>query len=407
MTRTDALARPGLPKAFRRLWWATGIDNLGTGAFTAAVLLLTVTVTHDPRLVSLVATAAYLPWLLLALPAGALADRHDRATLMWRAQAVQAALAGTTAVLAACGGISVPVLAVTAFGLGAGDVVFGTAAQAILPDLVAKPLLPLANGRQQAITTITGQFAGPPVGSLLFGVAAALPFGLDAVSFALSAVLVATLPRRARSAAPARAAVREGLAWLMRHRLLRTLAILLGVNTFCGQLAYATLVLLATQVVHLDARGYGLLLAGAALGSVLGGLVNARILARIGTLPALLTALTANVGAFAGIGLSPGAVLLGVFLAVNGFVTTLWNVATVGLRQQLVPPALLGRVSSAYRLLGWGLIPVGTLTGGLVAHGLGLRAPYLVAGAVRGIALVAALPVLVRALAPGATGDHT
>jgi MFS family permease len=380
MTRIDALARPGLPKAFRRLWWATGIDNLGTGAFTAAVPLLTVTITHDPRLVSLVATAAYLPWLLLALPAGALADRHDRATLMWRAQAVQAALASTTAVLAACGGIGVPGLVVTAFGLGAGDVVFGTAAQAILPDLVAKPLLPLANG------------------SLLFGVAAALPFGLDAVSFALSAVLVATLPRRARSAAPARAAVREGLAWLMRHRLLRTLAILLGVNTFCGQLAYATLVLLATQVVHLDARGYGLLLAGAALGSVLGGLVNARILARIGTLPALLTALTANVGAFAGIGLSPGAVLLGVFLAVNGFVTTLWNVATVGLRQQLVPPALLGRVSSAYRLLGWGLIPVGTLTGGLVAHALGLRAPYLVAGAVRGIALVAALPVLVRAL---------
>jgi MFS family permease len=297
----------------------------------------------------------------------------------------------------ACGGIGIPVLVVTAFGLGAGDVVFGTAAQAILPDLVEKPLLPRANGRQQAITTFTDQFAGPPAGSLLFGVAAALPLGLDAVSFGLSAMLVAKLPRRTRSVPP-NSGLREGIAWLWRHRLLRTLAILLGVNTFCGQLAYATLVLLATQALHLGARDYGLLLAGAAVGSVLGGVVNTRVVARIGALPALLTALTVNVGAFAGIGLSPGVVLLGTFLALNGFVTTLWNVVTVGLRQQFVPSALLGRVTSVYRLVGWGLIPAGTLTGGLVAHGLGLRAPYLVAGAVRGIALVAALPVLIRAL---------
>jgi MFS family permease len=171
-----------------------------------------------------------------------------------------------------------------------------------------------------------------------------------------------------------------------------------GVNAFCGQLAYATLVLLATQVVHLGARGYGLLLAGAALGSVLGGLVNARVVARIGSRAAVLTALAVNVGAFAGIGLSRDAVVLGAFLAVNGFATTLWNIVTVGLRQRFVPPALLGRVTSAYRLLGWGLIPLGTLTGGLLAHELGLRAPYLVAAVVRGLALVAALPVLVRPL---------
>ncbi|MGW5714625.1 MFS transporter [Amycolatopsis sp. NPDC003865] len=386
-----------LPKAFGRLWWATGIDNLGTGAFTAAVPLLTVTVTQDPRLVSLVSAAAYLPWLLLSLPAGALADRHDRAALMWRAQAVQAALVAVTAVLAARGAAGVGLLVVTAFGLGAGEVVFTMAAQAILPDLVTPALLPRANGRQQAVTTVAEQFAGPPLGSLLFGVAAALPFALDAVSFALSAVLVATLPRRTH-VVRTRSAVREGLSWLWRHRLLRTLAILVGVNTFCGQLAFATLVLLATEVVHLDARGYGLLLAGAALGSVLGGLVNARVVARIGARAALLTALAANVGAFAGVGLSRGPVVLGGFLAVTGFVTTLWNIVTVGLRQQLVPPELLGRVTSAYRLLGWGLIPVGSLAGGLVAHGLGPRAPYLVAAAARGIALLTVLPVLVRSL---------
>ncbi|MFG1647492.1 MFS transporter [Amycolatopsis sp. NPDC049252] len=384
-----------LPRTYWRLWWATGIDNLGNGAFAAAVPLLAVTVTRDPRLVSLVSTAAYLPWLLLSLPAGSLADRHDRAGLMWRAQAFQAIVAGATAVLVAAGAAGIGVLVVAAFALGAGDVVFGNAAQAILPDVVAKPLLHRANGRQQAITTVTQQFAGPPLGGLLFAVAAALPLGVDAVSFALSAVLVARLPRRA-ARPPVRAAIGEGVRWLRRQPLLRTLAALLGVNTFCGQLAYVTLVLLATQTLHADARGYGLLLAGAAAGSVLGGLVNARVVARIGPLPALLTALSLNVVAFAGVGLSPGLVVLGGCLAVNGFATTMWNIVTVGLRQQLVPSGLLGRVTSVYRLLGWGLIPLGTLAGGLVAHGFGLRVPYLVAAVVRGLALVAAVPVLVR-----------
>jgi MFS family permease len=384
-----------LPRTYWRLWWATGIDNLGNGAFAAAVPLLAVTLTRDPRLVSLVSTAAYLPWLLLSLPAGSLADRHDRAGLMWRAQVFQAIVAGATAVLVAAGAAGIPVLVVAAFALGAGDVVFGNAAQAILPDVVAKPLLHRANGRQQAITTVTQQFAGPPLGGLLFAVAAALPLAADAVSFALSSVLVATLPRRAARPAT-RAAIGEGVRWLRRQPLLRTLAALLGVNTFCGQLATVTLVLLATQSLHADARGYGLLLAGAAAGSVLGGLVNARVVALIGALPAILTALTVNVVAFAGIGLSPGLPVLGVFLAVNGFATTLWNIVTVGLRQQLVPSALLGRVTSVYRMLGWGLIPVGTLAGGLVAHGFGLRTPYLVAAVVRGIALVAAVPVLAR-----------
>jgi MFS family permease len=150
--------------------------------------------------------------------------------------------------------------------------------------------------------------------------------------------------------------------------------------------------------------GYGLLLAGAAFGGLLGGLVNARIVTAFGALPALLGALAGNVLVFAAIGLSPDAVVLGVLLAANGFATTLWNVVTVSLRQQVVPDELLGRVTSVYKLLGKGLIPLGTLTGGLVAHAFGLRAPYPVAGVLRGLALLATLPVLVGALRTKSAG---
>lgn len=172
----------------------------------------------------------------------------------------------------------------------------------------------------------------------------ALPFGLDAGTFALSAALLATLPRRARAPVvhpPMRTAIADGLRWLTRHRLLRTLAILLGVNTFCGQLGNVTLVLLATETLRLDSRGYGLLLAGAAIGSVLGGLINARLVGRIGALGALITSLAVNAVVFVGVG-------LGALLGINGFVTTLWNIATVSMRQQLVPAELLGRVNSVY-----------------------------------------------------------
>jgi MFS family permease len=320
---------------------------------------------------------------------------------MWRTQAIQAVIVSLIAVLAAFGQIGIPVLAITAFGLGACEVVFGNAAQAILPDIVAKPLLHKANGHQQTITTIGQQFLGPPIGSLLFAGAVALPFGMDAGSFALSAGLLATLPRRRRQQIehpPMRTAIADGLRWLTRHRLLRTLAILLGVNTFCGQLGNATLVLLATQTLHLNARGYGLLLAGAATGSLLGSLVNARVVTRIGAFAALLTALATNVVIFVGIGLSPTAIVLGALLATNGFVTTLWNIVTVSLRQRIVPSELLGRVNSVYKMLGWGLIPLGALTGGLAAHLFGLRAPYPIAGVLRGIALTVAMPVLIRAM---------
>jgi MFS family permease len=397
--------KPRLPSAYWRLWWAAAADNIGDGAFAAAVPLLAVTITRDPLSISVVEAAAYLPALLLSVPAGVIIDRRDRVALMWRAQVLEAVITGSVAVLAAVGRTSIPVLAVMAFGLGACEVVFVNASQAILPDIVPDSLLHKANGNQYAVTAVGQQFAGPPIGSLLFAAAAALPFGLDAGSFVLSAGLLLTLPRRPREVTaghpPMRTAMADGVRWLSRHRLLRTLALLVAVNTFCFQVGIVTLVLLATQTLHLNTAGFGLLLAGAATGSVIGGVANARIVEHTGTLPALLTSLTLNVVAFVAIGFSPDAVTLGVLLAVSGFATTTWSITAVSLRQRLVPPPLLGRVTSVYRMLATSLMPVGALAGGLIARELGIRAAYPVAGVLRGVALLAALPVLISEMRAG------
>jgi MFS family permease len=390
-----------LPAAYWRLWWAAAVDNVGDGVFASALPLLAVTITRDPVLISLVSAATYLPWLLVSLPAGALVDRRDRIGLMWRSQAIEAVIVAAVTALLALGKGSIPTLAIMGFGLGVCEVVFANASQAVLPDIVPKRLLARANGNQYSVANVGQLFIGPPIGSLLFAAAVTLPFGLDAGSFALSAGLLATLPRRHRASTtqpPIRVAIAEGLRWLGHHRLLRTLAALLAVNTFCYQLGNVVVVLLATQTLHVSDRGYGLLLAGAATGSVLGGVVNAAIVARIGELPALLAALGANVLIFVAIGLSPDAVVLGVLLGLNGFATTMWSVVTVSMRQRIVPGDLLGRVNSAYRMLGWGLMPLGALAGGLIARELGVRAAYPIAGTLRGLALLAALPVLITAL---------
>ncbi|NMO54767.1 MFS transporter [Actinoplanes sp. TBRC 11911] len=389
-----------LPAAYRRLQGAAIVSNVGDGAFAAAVPLLAVAVTRDPRLVSLVSAATTLPWLLLSLPTGALVDRYDRAGLMWRAQAGQAVVAAVVAVAVAAGAASIPVLVGAAFVLGACEVVVANAAQAILPGIVPAADLQRANGRQFAATSTANTFAGPPLGSLLFGVAAALPFGLDAATFAVSAAVLRKLPRGERLPAPVPLgrAVAEGLRWLAGHRLLRTLALLLAANLFCFQLANVTVVLFATQVLGLGAPAYGLLLTGSALGGVAGAMVNHRIAVRLGTLPTVLLALGGAVPAYLLTAASPDVYVLGLLLTVIGFFSSMWNVVTVTLRQSVVPAELLGRVNSVYRMLGMGLTPLGAVAGGFVAHGLGVRAGFAIAGVLRGGALLLALPALLSAL---------
>jgi MFS family permease len=383
---------------FWRLWWANAINSVGDGAFIAALPLLAVTITSDPREISAISTATYLPWLLFSLPAGVIVDRYDRAMLMWRCQAFQAVVVCVVTVLAAVGKANIPFLVAASFLLGSAQVIITNAAQSILPQYVPPHLLQQANSNQYVVQNVGASTLGPPLGSLLFAVAVVLPFGLDAGSFVLSAALLATLPRRTPTPKSERlpmwTGIGEGLRWLLKHKLLRTLAFLLGMNTFCQQMGFATLVLFATKTLHLGVREYGLILVGVGVGGIAGGFLNARIARRIGPIASLVTSYAANAIIYVAIGLAPNGAVLATLLALCGLVVTLTSVVAVTLRQQIVPDQLLGRVNSIYRMMGWGLMPLGSLVGGLTAQQFGLRAPFLGAGAIRALVLVLALPLL-------------
>jgi MFS family permease len=394
------MVRRSLGRAYRRVLWANTISSVGDGVYVSALPLLAVTLTRDPRLIALVSAAAFVPWLVLSLPAGVIVDRHDRGMLMRRSQVAQGLAVAVSAVLVLVHEADIALLVLLAFLLGSAEVIFSNAAQSVLPDLVPSAQLPKANGNLQVSLTVGETFAGPPLGSVLFAASRALPFGLDACSFFGSAALLAGLPRRSSPVtahAPMRAQIAEGVRYLSGHRLLRIVAVLLGVAGAASQMGQSTLVLLAVQVLHTGSRGYGLLWTAAAVGAILGGFTAPALTGRLGMLPSLILSLAASAATLAGIGLAPDAVVAGAMFTVNGYSVSMWNVVTISLRQQIVPAELFGRVNSVYRMIGWGLLPVGAITGGFVAGAFGLRAPYLLGGIVMGIAAVAALPVLVHA----------
>jgi len=373
---------------------ATGISVTGDGALIAAAPLLAASLTRDPLAVSAVTAAFYLSWLLVGLPAGALVDRRARRPVLVAADLVRAAILAALAALVLTGTASVPLLVAAVLLVGVAQCFFDSAAQAVIPAVVGrdKETLTRTNGRFWALDTIGRSLAGPPLGSTTFAVSKTLPFAGDALTFLASAVLVSRLPHVPAPDGPherVRVAVRGGLRHLARTRELLVLALSLGAYNFGYNLAIATFVLYAKDALHVADAGYGFLLATMAVGGVVASWRAAPLLRRLSYRQAQAVALLVQGLAWLGVALAPNAIIAGVLLAVLGAASALTSVAVGSARQALTPDALLGRVVSAFRLVGIGAAGLGALAGGVVADWQGLRAPLLVAAM---LLVVAAVP---------------
>jgi MFS family permease len=377
-----------------RLWSASAVSNLADGVFWIAFPLLAISLTDSPALIAGVVVVGRLPWLLFVLVAGALADRLDRRRTMVSVAILRSGVSIVIAVSIVAEFVNLPLLYVAAFVLGMGETLFDTAAQSIMPSIVEKDRLSQANGRLYAVELTMNQFVGPPVGGILAGVAIGFAFGGSAVAFAIAAVLLALLagsfkpaPRTVQTSVVAD--IREGLRYLFGHRLLRTLAIMVGTMNLASSAAFAIFVLYAVSPgpMGLDALGFGLVTTTLAVGSLVGSLVVERVEARLGRARLLMLAVGLNAITLVVPGLTANAWLIGVAFAVEGFGIMLWNVVTVSLRQRIVPDALLGRVNASYRLLAWGTQPIGAVLGGVIAEIFGLRAVFLFAGGITALLL--------------------
>ncbi|MFV2106234.1 MFS transporter [Micromonospora sp. LOL_015] len=392
MPAADIIARVSvdpqrLGGRFWRLWSASVVSNLADGIVKIGLPLVAIGYTSSPALVAGVAVAFSLPWLLFALPAGALVDRLDRRRVMLAANTFRAGVAGALALTMVLDLGSIWLLYAIAFSVGVAETIYDTSAQSILPQLVPRVLLPRANGRLHAAEMTANQFIGPPLAGFLVAASAAVavagPAGLWAAAVA-TLLLVGGHFRVERAASTTmRAEIAEGLGFLWRHRLLRTLAVMVGVSNFTTNAVFGVLVLYAVgpgSAMGLTEPTYGLLLTTVAAGIVLGSLVAARIERRLGRARALWVSVVACAGLVGAPALSTNAVVLGAVFFGGGILVATWNVITVSLRQRITPDRLLGRVNSGYRMLAWGSMPLGAGTGGLLAEVFGLRAVFAIMG---------------------------
>ncbi|MBL9072190.1 MFS transporter [Tabrizicola sp.] len=391
--------------ALQRFITASGMTNLADGVAVVAWAWIASLLTRDALLVALVPVALRLPWFLLALPAGLVTDRVDRRRLILTMDALRAmAFLGAALALwvalplgvAPEKGVSAPVLywslLLAAFVVGGAEVFRDNAAQTMLPALVPPGRLERANGQLWSAELLTNALIGPALGAFLIGLWLPLAFGLNAAAYGLAMLLVAGLAGQFRAVRADRrgwrAELGEGIAFLRGVPLLQVLALTTGFWNLFGNMIAVALVLHAQENLGLSAQVYGLTLAGGAVGGILGSLLGERIAARLGPVRTMQAMLAVSGPSFLAMGLAPGAWTLGLAFAAMEFCSFVWNVVSVSTRQRLIPDALLGRVNSLYRLLAWGMMPLGLVLSGLVVslgeavvpRGTALVLPFWVAG---------------------------
>jgi MFS family permease len=378
-----------LPTNYWKLWASSAASNLADGVFWIAFPLLAVRLTDSPVLIAGVAVVGRLPWLVFVLFAGALADRLDRRRTMVSVAALRTAISLGIGLAVITETDTLAMLYIAAFALGIGETLFDTAAQSVMPSIVERDQLSKANGRLYAAELTMNQFVGPPLGGILAAVSIALAFVGSAAAFAFAGVALTLLTGTFKAAAAPGprpsviADIREGLRYLFDHRLLRTLALMVGVMNLASSAAFAIFVLYAVAPgpMGLDEFGFGVLMTALAVGSLLGSFLVERVEKRLGRARLLSLAVVISAVSTAVPGLTPNPFVVGAAFAAAGFGIVMWNVVTVSLRQRIVPDALLGRVNASYRLLAWGSQPIGALLGGLIGQALGLPAVFLLAGA--------------------------
>ena len=383
----ETVAPARLGRSFRWLLSSALISNVGDGIALSAGPLLVASQTRDPLLVSFAVLAQVLPALLFGFIAGAVADRFDRRRIVIGVNLGRAAVLGVLAATIASGTVNIVVVLGSLFVLGSAETFADVGSSSLLPRLVPRADLGVANARLQSAFLLTNQLLTPPIGAFLFVVGMALPFAANAACFALGAVMVtrvvvpsAGARDEAGDGEPRRPSLRadmvEGFRWLMGHPPMRTLALtVLTFNVTFGA-AWSVLVLYATQQLQMGAVGFGLLTTAIALGGLVGAGLYGRLERRFSLGNIMRVGLVIETLTHLSLALTRSPAIALAVMAVFGAHAAIWGTTSTAVRQRAVPDALLGRVTGVYTVAIFGGIVIGTPIGGLLARQFGITAPF-------------------------------
>jgi len=367
---------------FLLLWGGQTVSEMGSAVTQLALPLTAVVVLRASTLeVGLLTSAATLAFALIALPAGAIVDRHAKRRLMIWCDIARMLIIGSIPLAAALGALTLGQLYAVAITAGVCTVFFDVSYQSYLPVLIGKEDLVEGNGKLGA-TQALAQVTGPGIGGGLVAlVGAARAMAADAISYAVS--VASLLAIRGREEPPdrdhrqkLRKEIAEGLSFVLRHPILRKIVACTGTANLFGYMAVAVEIIFLVRILHVRPADTGLLIAVASLGGVVGGVLSGRLSRLIGSariiwfsmlvlgLPQLLVPLA-----------QPGwlVALFPVGFAGFSFSAVVYNVAQVSYRQAICPPRLLGRMNAAVRWVVWGTLPLGGVLGGVLGTWLGVR----------------------------------
>jgi MFS family permease len=382
-------ARLGTP--YRWLLASSWVSNIGDGIALAAGPLLIASQTREPMLVALAALLQRLPWLLFGLYAGALADRLDRRLMVITANLIRAGVLGVLVVTMASGQVNVAVVLVSMFAIGTAEVFADTTSSTLMPMLVEKRDLGIANARNMAGFLTMNQLAGPPLGAFLFAAGMVWPFVTQIVTVLLAVVLVAkvaTAKGAVRSAdTHVRQDIADGLRWLMGHPPVRTLALVMVTFNVTWGAAWSILVLYSLDRLHMGEVGFGLLTSAAAVGGLISTFSYGWLERRIPLAALMRTCLLLEVVMHLALALTTVGWLAILIMFVFGLYAFVWGTLSSAVRQRAVPTEFQGRVGSVYMVGVFGGIVIGQALGGVLADVWGLTAPFWFAFVGSGITL--------------------
>ena len=380
----DAIAPTRLGRSFRWLLASSVISNVGDGIALAAGPLLVASLTHDPLLVSMTLLAQQLPNLLFGLPAGAIADRFDRRRIIAGVNLARAAVLAVLAATVVSGTVSIAVVLLALFILGTAEIFADVSSSSLVPRVVPRAHLGIANARLSGSFLLSNLLLGPPIGAFLFGVGMALPFAATAACFALGAVLVTRVvtdvadlaAERVGKRSSLRTEIAEGVRWLIAHPPMRTLALtIIAFNVTYGA-AWSVLVLYASERLGMNAVGFGLLTTAIAIGGIFGTTAYGRLERRFSLADIMRVGLLIETFTHLTLALTTSAAVALVTMVVFGAHATVWGTTSTVVRQRAVPDELLGRVTGVYTVGVIGGIVIGTPIGGLLARQFGITAPF-------------------------------
>jgi MFS family permease len=367
---------------FLKLWSAQAISQAGSQVTQLGLPFAAVVVLHASALeVSLLGTAAIMPFVLFALPAGVWVDRLRRRPLMVGADFGRLAVLASIPLAYAFDALTLGQLYACEFTAGVLTVVFDVSYLSYLPSLVSREELAGGNAKLETTRSIA-QTAGPGLAGGLIGlVGAPAAITADAVSFGISGALISLIRRPERVAArddraPLRRELRDGLRYVFGQRYLRALTLCTGTWNLFGSVGFGILVLYAVRELGLSAPLIGLIFMAGSVGGAVAAAVSTQVVRRIGLGPTIVWPGIAGSAFWVFVPLAHRSTAVAFMLvAFVGFsiLGMLFNVNQLTLRQAITPPRLQGRMNAIVRFMYWGPQVVGFALGGTLASSIGLR----------------------------------